>query len=314
MLSFKQQTEGLLQQENYLNHSTITRKVFSEAPSLTKFQNSFGQYLRLQDKGDSTQVLPIEPRQASDNHSYQGAEPSRLPSSRIERVSQLYQTLVFNNVCGFLTQCFPVCQTLISLEDWQKICQQFFLHHHCHSPYFTEINQSFVDYLSQPKQLDRLGLPPYFAELAHYEWVELLVETHPDSTSDNSNKTESKEDHAPTNSLLTVNPTVQNLHYQWPVHTISSDELPDSADDSFFIVYRKNESVEFMQTNALTHALIEFIKAQVPIAISPVALASLLEEFAQMLGYDNKTTLIEFGLPLLEQLSQQGVLFPTFEL
>jgi uncharacterized protein len=48
--------------------------------------------------------------------------------------------------------------------------------HRCHTPYFLEISQEFVQFLMQdyrPLASD----PVFLAEMAHYEWVELALDT-----------------------------------------------------------------------------------------------------------------------------------------
>ena len=313
------------------------------APKLADFQRQFGQYLRHQKSADSsTDSLVHNPssshsnRDASDktqidhgdndcdSHSDHSTNAilQRISQDIPSRVGKLYQSLIFNNVCSFLNQCFPVCQSLISEEHWLDICQAFFLQHACHSPYFTEINQSFVDFLAQPEQLQQLNLPPYFAELAHYEWVELMVDTHTDSHISNNvnnqvndltnNHINSQTNLADESAQLALNPSLQNLHYQWPVHSISREEQPENAEDSFFLVFRNDaDEVEFMQVNAMTHALLAFIDSKPPIQTQPATLTdeliALLNEFAQLVGHDS-AVLVEFGLPLLVQLSEQGVL------
>lgn len=274
-----------------------------DAPNLAVFQQQFGQYLRAQSQGDLHKVMSLKPSQPTVSST---PKPSEVISTR---VATLYQSLVFNNICSFLNQCFPVCQTLVSTEHWLTICEQFFLHHGCHSPYFTEINQSFVGFLAEPNQSQALQVPLYFAELAHYEWVELLVETHVDMALD--------ADDAMTTQLR-LNSTLQNLHYQWPVHAIGVESRPDTPEDSFFLVYRNHEDrVEFMKTNALTYALIDFIKTQDSIAATIPAMTDLLTRFAAMLGQDNTDNntdvLVSFGLPLLVQLSEKQVLFPSLK-
>lgn len=286
----------------------------SHAPGLASFQQRFGQYLRQPNR----RVGAAHAGAQSTTLSLAEAAPSAS-----SRVAKLYQSLVFNNIRSFLDQCFPICQSLIADEQWLDVCQQFFAQHSCHSPYFTEINQSFVDFLAQPNKLEQLGLPAYFAELAHYEWVELLVDTHTDHPFDGSYEHGSTVDFEnrgnaylaqQAHSLqLRLNPSLQNLHYKWPVHAISSDEQPQSPEDSFFLVFRSDEDkVEFMQVNALTHALLEHINSQVPINTTPATLTQtltdLLSAFSQAIGYEDSNVLVAFGLPLLKQLIQQDVL------
>ncbi|WP_193778045.1 DUF2063 domain-containing protein [Psychrobacter sp. FDAARGOS_221] len=274
----------------------------SNAPdSLSTFQHSFGQFLRHQQLTNvltSTTALATETKVTADSEI--GSEFTSATTANSTRVTQLYQSLVFNNIRSFIDKCFPVCQTLISDSHWQQVSEQFFLNHPCHSPYFTEINQSFVDYLSLPKTLSALSLPPYFAELAHYEWMELLVDTYPDFKAISTEPDQ-----------LTLNPTLQNLHYQWPVHEINADNHSVSEQDSFFLIYRACEEVQFMQINAVTHALLDFIDQHDPVL--PNQSNQLLESFAHHLGYADTQVIVDFGLPLLQQLTEQQVLITTSE-
>lgn len=277
----------------------------SDVPqSLASFQHDFGQFLRRQQSNKTLKpvtVLTTETKATTDSEiGSEFTSATTLHIANSARVTQLYQSLVFNNIRSFIDKCFPVCQTLISEAHWQQVSEHFFLNHPCHSPYFTKINQSFVDYLSLPETLITLNLPPYFAELAHYEWMELLVDTYPD-TDTQTIPTQSEQ--------LTLNPTLQNLHYQWPVHEINADNHSVSVQDNFFLIYRAGEDVRFMKINALTHALLDFINQYKPIL--PNQLNQLLENFAHHLGYADTQVIVDFGLPLLEQLTEQQVLITT---
>lgn len=265
--------------------------------SLAAFQHSFGQYLRQPQRNEL-----VETKQSAEASAF--IDPtSTAPRFSAQRITKLYHSLVFNNIRSFIDKCFPVCQTLISDSHWQEISEQFFLNNPCHSPYFTQINQSFVDYLSLPDTLDRLNLPPYFAELAHYEWMELWVDIYPDADWNTI---------AAASKRLQTNPTLQNLHYRWPVHEINAQNQTVSEADSFFLIYRTDSDVPFMQVNAVTHALIDFIAQHQPIQLSQTLSENiLLEGFAQHLGFADTQVIIDFGLPLLEQLIEQQVLIIT---
>lgn len=296
-----------------LSNSTAINR---DASPLSDFQQSFGQFLREQRPALSQESMGLQ-------------DVSVIPN----RISSLYQALIFNNVRGFLDKCFPVCQSLISQDQWLQVCKQFFAQYDCDSPYCTEINQHFVDYLALPKVLDDLNLPPYFADLAHYEWIELKVDTccndefvakvsvikesvdkEPVAKVSIKNIAPSSEPVSESDDLsvnLGVNSTLQNLHYQWPVHLISAKFKPTTAEDSFYLVYRdSNDQVQFMQANALTHALIDFIRSQpttTPASIS--GLTRLMQDFANHVGYEEVQVLLSFGVPLIQQLIEQQVLY-----
>lgn len=194
------------------------------APHLWQFQNDFGNYLRRQ------------------------TDATHIPT----RVGKLYQSLIWNNFTGFINQCFPICRQLINDETWQQLQHTFFNEGQLETPYFGEISQQFVIFLQKnPKLMDKLALPLFFVELAHYEWIELYVDNLVDKTP------------TPFIKNLALNPSVQPLHYQWAVQTISSNHQPDTPEETFLLVYRKmtdtGHEVAFMQVNALTYLLVAFI-------------------------------------------------------
>lgn len=69
-------------------------------------------------------------------------------------------------------------------------------------------------------------LPPWLAELAHYEWLELAVDTAPDQPPQ----------YGPQG--LALNPICRLEGYEWPVHTIGPDKLPAQPATTFVAVFR----------------------------------------------------------------------------
>ena len=93
-------------------------------------------------------------------------EPRRL---------RIYQDLVYNNIEGFISGGFPVLRSLYDDTGWHALVGAFIDQHRCHTPYFLEIGQEFLQFVMRdyrPGESD----PPFLAELAHYEWVELALD------------------------------------------------------------------------------------------------------------------------------------------
>ena len=200
------------------------------APKLTAFQNTFGAYLRRQVHTE----LDVPPA----------------------REGQLYQSLIYNNLTTFVNQCFPICKAILDEQTWQALLQDFLENGEMHSPYFSEINEQFVQYLKEQNVIDRFGLPAFFVELAHYEWVELYVDNLPNHEAVSFMH---YQDHA-----IALNPSVQALHYAWAVQTVSTKCLPDNPSDTFLLVYRKfidnKYQTAFMSVSIPTLLLIGFIQ------------------------------------------------------
>ena len=86
----------------------------------------------------------------------------------------IYSELFFNNIEGFIASAFPVLKSLYDEDDWLVLVRKFFIEHNCKTPYFLEISQEFIEYLSHQYQMTKKD-PIFMLELAHYEWVELDI-------------------------------------------------------------------------------------------------------------------------------------------
>lgn len=247
----------------------MTAKIPNPPPQLQDFQDVYSRYLR------APQQEPL---------------PEGIPARR----SRVYEDLLFNNVCGFLDRCFPVARSLLDENAWRRLNRHFYQHWQCHTPYFSRIPLEFVRHL-QAAASD-LELPEFFAELVDYEWRELDVDLHPEKV---------PRVHLPTddNYRLKLNPTLQNLQYQWPVHQISKTNIPDAPKPTFLLVYRSyDHRVHFMEVNAVTAALLQILQE------TPAHPNAAIAHLAELMPTVNRQALQEFGTPLLLDLLQKNVL------
>ena len=100
---------------------------------------------------------------------------------------------------------------------------------------------------------------PCIVELAHYEWVELDIQISP--TPEFSTELTQVD----STDLLELNRTSHLLAYQWPVHQIGRDYLPEEAPQllTFLVVFlNRNTEVEFMSLSPLAALLLENIEQQ----------------------------------------------------
>lgn len=236
--------------------------------ALRNFQLAFGQYVR------NPQHSPC---------------PSDIPPRR----AQVYEELLFNNVCGFIDKCFPVSKGLFEDHAWTALQRAFFSDWRCHTPYFSKIPAEFVEYLSAERH--RGTFPAWLAELAHYEWIELEVELFQEETVP-------APEVALTSCGFLVNPTLHNLVYQWPVHRISQEYCPDQAQTTHLLVYRDPQfSVQFMEINALTALLIELANPGFD------HLNTLLEKLIAQINPPQPETIITFGTELIDHLIAHNI-------
>ena len=221
----------------------------------------------------------------------QGIEPRRL---------KIYQDLIYNNIESFISNGFPVLRTLYENDQWHALVQQFIHGHRCRTPYFLEISQEFLRFLTEEYQ-PLESAPPFIAELAHYEWVELALDVSQESLDDRNKLA---------NPLLGVpmlSPLAWLLSYQFPVHKIGKNFRPTEArEPTFLVVYRNREDeVCFMELNSATARLLELLRDNV--ATSGTV---LLSQLARELGMTEEAV-AGFGGELLLTLSDQSIIYSS---
>lgn len=243
------------------------------APDFQTFQRAFGQHIR-------------DPKRSP--------RPTGVPARRMA----VYNELLFNNICGFLDQCFPVCRKTLGEKRWRRLNRSFYRDWPSHTPWFREIPREFVRYLNEADITQ--ALPAWLPEMAHYEWVELAVDIMDCAIPA----------HDPTGNLLiatpVLNPTLMNLSYAWPVHRICPEYRPRKAQAVQLLVYRDwEDEVQFVVTNPVTCRLLTLI------ATERLSGRAACLRLAQEMHYPSPETLLSHGLALLEQLRQQGIVLGT---
>jgi hypothetical protein len=222
--------------------------------------------------------------------------PRGVPAGRMK----VYDALLYNNVEGFLLACFPVCRSILGKRRWDRMVRAFFRGHVCHTPYFRQIPEEFLRYVQEEwEQPD--DFPAFLAELAHYEWVELELDT--------SDRDAILPPHDPEGDLLAgrplLNPVLRVLAYRWPVHRLSPRYKPvePPAEATFSLAYRDaTHRVRFTLINPATARLLTLLQDRRELTGS-LALAILESELALPEG-----ALAGHGADLLNDLRAQGAI------
>lgn len=218
-----------------------------------------------------------------------GMEPRRL---------KIYQDLIYNNIEGFISNGFPVLRSLYSNRAWHLLVRQFIDGHRCHTPYFLEISQEFLRFLlerHQPAPED----PPFIAELAHYEWVELALSVADEELPP------AAEERAPLQAVVQLSPLAWVLAYRFPVHRIGADFRPqEPAEPVYLVVFRDREDVvRFMALNAASARLLELARDN-----GTGSGADLLQQLAVELKMDPEVVLGFGGAQLADFASRAVVI------
>jgi len=234
-------------------------------------------------------------------------EPDKIkkPDDVSTRRMAIYNELLFNNVRGFLETSFPVLHSIYDKDNWTRLAQAFFAHHHSTSPYFVDIPKEFIDFLQTSYQLQDSD-PDFLLEFAHYEWIELVLSISKAEV-DNSLID-------PQGDLLSATPSLsplaQCLNYSWPVHQISKNNLPTSPQASSIIVYRDHEDkVQFIEANPVLARLFELLESNDERHTGQALLAQIGDE----LQHPDPQVVIQGGLQMLQKLHDLGIVLGVYQ-
>jgi hypothetical protein len=177
----------------------------------------------------------------------EGAPP---PPDIEDRRLAVYRELFFNNLRDLLGSTLPVSRAVLGERDWSALVRRFFRDYRARTPYFIRLAGEFVDWLGElPAEA---GRPPCLAELAHYEWMEVALANEPD----------------PDPETLPPSPRVSALAwllaYQWPVHRIGPERVPERAPElpTFIVVHRDPQgAVHFLEVDAATAHLLSCLES-----------------------------------------------------
>jgi hypothetical protein len=224
-----------------------------------------------------------------------------MPDGIEDRRMSIYRELLYNNIEGFIASGFPVLREIYSDENWHKMVRDFFANHQSQSPYFLEISQEFIAYLQNERQADKDD-PAGLVELAHYEWVELAL--HVSDENINMENIDANCD------LLTQRPAFSPLAwplvYQYPVHTMGPDNLPEEAPEqpSYLVVYRnRKDKVNFLEINPVTARLISLLQEN-----ASYSGFDAIEHIAKEMNHPNPDVVKQGGLAALQELQQFGII------
>jgi hypothetical protein len=168
----------------------------------------------------------------------------------------VYTSLVYNNAESFLLPCFPILREVLGPQQWARLVRSFLATHGSLSPFFRQIPDEFIQFLQTEGSVPET-CPPFLLELAHYEWIELVLSI--------SNRIPDWDSIDPEGNLLlhrpVLNPVLANLSYRWPVHRIGlQGEVQPS--ETYLLVFRdQSDDVQFTEINAYTSRLINLLES-----------------------------------------------------
>jgi len=223
--------------------------------------------------------------------------PTDMNAARVN----VYRDLLFNNVSQLLGGTFPVLIRIIGQERWRTLIRGFLRDYRAQTPKFGEIAEEFVGYLaSEPAVLSAGEWPAFLVELAHYEWVEMVLQqsdAEPLPVSDPALLLERP---------LQVSALAWPLAYAWPVQILSPEYQPSTppAQPTLLLVRRAVDfSVKFSELSPLAWRLLQRIGE-----FSMLNGREQLEGLAMEAGLPGTAPFMGSGLALLQQMHEDGVI------
>lgn len=229
---------------------------------------------------------------------------NEAPAGLEERRLKIYRELFYNNVEDFLGNAFPVLRRISGDTAWHARVRDFYARHVSQAPQFYRLAEEFVRFVEHERG-PHPDDPPYLAELAHYEWVELALSI----AQDDPTPALAEPNGDPLEEPPVVSPLAWTLAYTWPVHRIGPGHLPSAAppEATYLVVYRtRQDEVRFMEINAVTARLLQLIEEQ-PHATG----RALLLQIAAELSHPQPQAIVEAGREMLAGLRERDIVLGT---
>lgn len=220
-----------------------------------------------------------------------------------DRRLKIYRDLLYKNVEGFIANAFPVLRQLTDDGRWHAMIRDYYSRHRARTPLFPKMPQEFLRYLADERQ--DTEDPPFMRELAHYEWLEaeVLFDTREidDVVVDHQFELP---DGCPV-----ANPVIRLQTYEFPVHRIGPGFEPAlaPAQPTYLVVFRRrNDSVGFMELNAVSARLLDLI-----VAAEGRSARSLLLQIAEELAHPDTGTIVDSGVGILQSFFDKDIILGT---
>jgi len=229
---------------------------------------------------------------------------NKRPRGVEARRMKVYNELVYNNLEGFLLACFPVLRKVLGQRKWAKLVRDFFSTHHCNTPFFRQIPDEFVHYLKNERG-EHPDDPAFLQELAHYEWVELMLSV--------SNKEANFALIDVHGDLMqgqpVLNPVLSLQSYAYPVHRISPRFKPtaEQKEETHFAILRNiDDEVKFILINPVSMRLLALLQS------TALSGDEILLQIAEELMHPDPSFILQAGKEMLQSLRESQVILGTW--
>lgn len=230
-----------------------------------------------------------------------GAHPR--PRKVEARRMALYRELLYNSVESALLACFPVLHRILGKRKWGRLVRSFLAQHRSRTTYFRQIPDEFIQFLEH-EWTPTADYPPFIQELAHYEWIELVlsVSTHEVNPGTLDAHTDLLEQRP------ILNPVLALLDYIYPVHRIGPKFKPveKPAQTTRLLVLRDStDRIRFIVLSPVSARLVSLL------ATGELSGRAALLHLAEEIQHPAAENMVEFGLDILLNLHAEQAILGT---
>jgi hypothetical protein len=221
------------------------------------------------------------------------------PAGVEDRRLKVYRDLFLNGIDALLAGNFPVIRRTLGDARWRALVATFYATHRSRTPLFTEVAREFIAFLESRAGTDA-DAPPWLAELAHYEWVELALQISEATVPEGIGAGDDLLD-VP----VALSPLAWALAYAWPVHRIGPGFQPSEAPDAPTLLLVRRDSggkVHFSELSPLTWRLLELAAGE-----AASTGRALLAELAREAAAPDAARFVEDGHAMLRRLAGERV-------
>jgi len=208
-----------------------------------------------------------------------------------------YRRLVFNVVNDALERAYPIFRGIVTDQEWNDLVNDYFINHDPQDPRVWKMPYELYEFCKENNYAEKLNRP-FLNDLLYFEWIEIEVHTMPDEIIPPIQNEGDLLD-----SPVVINPEYRLLHFDYPVHNTPAESLVSNKGDYFVLVYREQEnlSVRFFELSAFFTVVFE------KMSVGNINGRTALLESGKLFNMSDENTLIQNGLPFLNDLHAQGI-------
>ena len=221
------------------------------------------------------------------------------------RRMKVYNNLLYNNLEGFLLACFPVLHKILGKRSWTKLVRDFFSSHRCLTPFLRQIPDEFVHYLKNERG-ERAEDPAFLQDLAHYEWVELMLSV----SNKEVNLARIDSDGDLMSGRPALNPVLTLQNYTYPVHRIGPRFKPGAEqkeETCFAILRNSNDEVKFILINPVSLRLLSLLQT------TELTGREVLLHIASEMKHPDPDVVLAGGLEIMQSLRDSQVILGAWK-